>query len=288
MKLRYCGVRGSTPAPGGEFVRTGGHTSCIALTSDGDALPRLVLDAGSGIRRVSEMLGGAAFDGTILLTHLHWDHWQGLPFFAAADRDDARVRLLVPTDGDDPERLLRRAMSPPHFPIGPEGLRGSWTFDAIDEGTIDVEGFRVTACRVPHKGGRTFGYRIEDAASSIAYVPDHRPAPSGSGHAAIVALCRGVDLLIHDAQFIAGEEAVAEDYGHATVDQAVELAFEAGASELALFHHAPGRTDDQLDAIERSSAGSGLVISIAREGVDRVPAPPNGGEPALTPTCSRP
>lgn len=218
------------------------------------------------------MLGGAPFTGTILLTHLHWDHWQGLPFFAPADRDDAVVRVLVPTDGEEPLTLLRRAMSPPHFPIGPEGLRGNWTFEVIDEGVIDVDGLRVTACRVPHKGGRTFGYRIDDALSSVAYIPDHLPVPTAQGHRGIVDMCGGVDLLIHDAQFIAGEESIADEYGHATVDQAIDFAVECGAGELVLFHHAPSRTDDQLDSIGVKAARAGIVISIAREGVDRVPS----------------
>lgn len=224
------------------------------------------------------MLGGEAFKGTILLTHLHWDHWQGLPFFAAADRDDAIVRLLLPTDDEKPEPLLRRAMSPPHFPIGPEGLRGDWSFGVIDAGAIEVEGVRVTACPVPHKGGPTFAFRLDDAMGSVAYIPDHRPGPTAAGHRSIVEMCRGVDLLIHDAQFIAGEESIAEEYGHATVDEAVNFAVECGAGELALFHHAPSRTDVQLDAIAVKAADARIGISIAREGVDRVPLLPRQEE----------
>lgn len=229
----------------------------------------MLLDAGTGIREVTSLLHGGAFHGTILLTHLHWDHWQGLPFFGAGDRDDAEVRVLVPAGGTSPREVLRLAMSPPHFPIGPEGLRGRWSFDPIDEGTQELEGLQVTSCEVPHKGGRTFGYRISSGGWSFAYVPDHRPAAGGSERDAVVAWCRGVDLLIHDAQFVAGEEAVARDYGHATVDDALGLAVEARVGELVLFHHAPGRTDDEIDAIAERAAHGGVAVSVAREHTER-------------------
>ena len=123
MRVHFCGVRGSIPAPGAEFVRYGGNTSCVAVAHDYGAPPTLILDAGTGIRRVTALLAGQPFTGTILLTHLHWDHVQGLPFFRAGDRDDAVVRLLLPDqqDGTSAEEVLGRAMSPPHFPIGPGG-----------------------------------------------------------------------------------------------------------------------------------------------------------------------
>ena len=99
MRLLVCGVRGSTPAPGPEFVRYGGNTSCVAVLSDADEVPRLVLDAGTGLQRLSRELGGAPFVGTILLGHLHWDHTHGMPFFPAGNRKESSVRLLLPDQG---------------------------------------------------------------------------------------------------------------------------------------------------------------------------------------------
>ena len=126
MRINVCGTRGSTPAPGREFVRYGGHTSCLAITPDGAAGPGLLLDAGTGIRDVTGLLAGRPFLGTIALTHLHWDHVHGLPFFLAADRDDARVRLLLPAPATGTaEAALERGMSPPNFPITPRELRGA-------------------------------------------------------------------------------------------------------------------------------------------------------------------
>ena len=107
------------------------------------------------------LLDGAPFRGTILLGHLHWDHTQGLPFFAAGDRPDAEVRLLIPAQGADPLEVLSAGMAPPHFPITPAGLRGTWTFGDLEEGTHDLEGFEVLAREIPHQGGRTFGYRVQ-------------------------------------------------------------------------------------------------------------------------------
>lgn len=258
MRIYLCGVRGSTPAPGAEFVRYGGHTSCVAIAPDGAAAPRLILDAGTGLRRVTGLLGGAPFAGTIILTHLHWDHVHGLPFFAAGDREDARVTLLLPEpEGNTTaEDVLAEGMSPPHFPITPRGLRGDWTFGAVAPGTFKADGFTVEAREVPHKGGRTFGYRVSDGHSSVAYIPDHCPTALGPGpegwgeyHPDALALTAGADLLIHDA-FLRTEEVPAlGSFGHPAADYAVSLARRAGAGRVLLAHHKPDRTDDELDAL---------------------------------------
>lgn len=254
MRVHLCGVRGSTPAPGPDFVRYGGHTSCVAIARDG-ASPSLVLDAGTGLRRLTTVLAGQAFHGTILLGHLHWDHTQGLPFFAAGDRPDARVRLLLPAQGDA-EDVLARGLSPPHFPIAPGQLRGDWSFDGIETGEHDLEGFRVLARDIPHKGGRTFGYRVSDGTASLAYLSDHAPGTLGPGpegfgeyHDDALALADGVDLLLHDAQYTAEEYPERAAWGHSAVDYAVGLATKAGAHRLVLFHHDPARTDVAVDAL---------------------------------------
>jgi phosphoribosyl 1,2-cyclic phosphodiesterase len=210
MRIQMLGVRGSTPAPGADFVRYGGHTSCLAITVEGGDRPTLILDAGTGLRSLTGLLDGAAFDGSIVLSHLHWDHMQGLPFFAAGDRDAARVDLYVPAQDDRSGRdLLAQSFSPPSVPITPEGLHGAWSFNALEPGVHKIEGLTVAAVEIEHKGGRTYGLRIEDERGSLAYLPDHAPAAGVSDE--LTSMLSGVDMLIHDAQFLEGERPVAVD-----------------------------------------------------------------------------
>ncbi|MGH8893482.1 MAG: MBL fold metallo-hydrolase [Actinomycetes bacterium] len=267
MKLELLGVRGSTAAPGRDFAAYGGHTSCVAVTADGADRPTLVLDAGTGLRTLTTRLDGRPYDGAILLSHLHWDHVQGVPFFAAGDRDESRVDLYLPEqDGRSGRDLLAQTLSPPAFPITPEGLRGTWSFHALPAGRHTIEGFAVTAVDVEHKGGRTFGYRLEDGGGSLAYLPDHAPAAGRS--AELLAMLDGVDVLLHDAQFLERERPVAVDYGHATVEDAVALAVECRVGRLVLFHHSPARSDAALDEIAARAPGlaPGLPVTVAREG----------------------
>jgi phosphoribosyl 1,2-cyclic phosphodiesterase len=278
MRVHLCGVRGSTPAPGADFLRYGGQTSCVAVAHDGDRAPVLVLDAGTGLRAVTGLLGDEPFRGTIFLTHLHWDHVHGLPFFRGGDRDDARVTLLVPEqeDGADAESVLARGMSPPHFPITPRGLRGDWVFGSVRPGPVKAEGFLVEAREVPHKGGRTFGYRVSDGHSVLTYIPDHCPTVAGPGpegwgeyHPAALGLAARTDLLIHDA-FMRPDEVPAEAaFGHAAADYAVGLGRRAGARRVLLAHHKPDRTDQALDELGlrlASPPGQEPEVIVAAEG----------------------
>jgi phosphoribosyl 1,2-cyclic phosphodiesterase len=230
-------------------------------TSDG-GVP-LVIDAGTGIRRLPELLGLRAFRGTLLLGHLHWDHTQGLPFCTAMDHPAADVHVLGPSDGRPLDAVLAGSMSPPSFPIGPAQLRGRWRWDAVTEGRHDLEGLEVLAREIPHKGGTTFGYRISDGRSSFAYLSDHMPQAFGAGpdglgerHEAAMALAEDVDLLIHDAQLTAEELPSRGCFGHAAAEYAVALGDAAGARRVLLFHHDPARTDDEVDAIAARFPGA--------------------------------
>jgi ribonuclease BN (tRNA processing enzyme) len=268
VRIELLGVRGSTGAPGADHVRYGGHTSCIAVRADPSTAPTLALDAGTGLRSLTDMLGGAAFDGSIVLSHLHWDHMQGLPFFAAGDREAARVDLHLPAqEGRSGRDLLAQSFAPPSFPIPPEGLQGRWAFHAMSEGRHRIAGFEVVAVDVEHKGGRTFGLRVDDEHGSLAYVPDH--APMAGVSAELMDVLHGVDVLLHDAQFLEGERPVAVDYGHSTVQDAVRLAQSCGARQLVLLHHSPARTDDALDEIADWAPGLApeLTVVVGREGM---------------------
>jgi hypothetical protein len=164
-------------------------------------------------------------------------------------------------------------MSPPHFPIGPHGLRGDWSFGTIEPGLIKAEGFTVEALEIPHKGGRTFGYRVSDGHASLAYLPDHCPTALGPGpdgwgeyHQAALDLAAGADLLIHDAFLLAEELAAQARFGHAAAEYAAELGRRAGARHVMLAHHRPDRTDDQLDQMSERFAARAPRVTVATEG----------------------
>ena len=272
MRVVFCGVRGSTCAPGIDFVRYGGHTSCVALAHDGEP-PTLVLDAGTGLRNVTKHLDGRPFRGTILLGHLHWDHTHGIPFFTAGGETDSDVTVVMPAQGD-PEQVLARAFSPPHFPVTAAQLQGRWRINSHEPGWSKIEGFEVLAAEIPHKGGRTFGYRVTDGRATLAYLSDHSPIAAGTGpdglgayHEGALALARDADVLIHDAQHTAAEFESRSFLGHATVEYAVGLAEAAGVRTLVLFHHDPARTDDEIDALVAAHAGGTVEVIGGAEGL---------------------
>ena len=283
MRIDLCGVRGSTPTPGPAFVRYGGHTSCVAIAHDGQP-PALLLDAGTGLTNVGALLGGAPFVGTILLGHLHWDHTQGLPFFRPGDHRSARVDIHVPAPGPgssatatgrdaDPATRLSGWMSPPYFPITPRELHGDWRFHDLDERELEVEGFRVRVREIPHKGGRTFGFRVESEGGVLAYLSDHHPVSFGPGpdgfgpyHEAALDLAAGADVLFHDAQYTAAEFVQRASFGHSTIDYAIGLGAAAEVGEVVLFHHDPSRTDDELDALLATLPPAAVPVRAAVEG----------------------
>jgi ribonuclease BN (tRNA processing enzyme) len=241
--------------------------------------PTLILDAGTGLQTASRLLDGAPYAGTIVLSHLHWDHTLGLPFFPAGDDEHARVRVMVPAQdsGEDAVALLAGVMRPPYFPIEPTELRGDWTFATIAPGEHEIEGFEVLVREIPHKGGRTLGYRVGDGRATIAYLPDHSPTAFGAGeggwgeyHPAAIELARDADLLIHDSAMFPQELAAEASFGHAVADYAVELGKRAGAREVVLFHHRHDRSDDDLDELARRLGSEGAKdsprVSVAAEG----------------------
>ena len=279
MRVTFCGVRGSTPAPGADFLRYGGHTASVAFSRDDQGPPDLVIDAGTGLTAVTSLLGGRPFDGSILLGHLHWDHTHGLPFFSGGTEDGSRVEVHLPGqgNGESAEQVLERCFSPPHFPVVPSQLDGGWSFRDLEEGEHRIEGYDVLAREIPHKGGRSLGYRVSQGNVSVAYVSDHSPTSWGPGpdglgarHDNVLELARDADVMIHDAQHRASQFPALEFLGHASPEYCVELAREAGVRTLVLFHHAPDRTDDEIDEIladARALAGPDLTVLAAYEGL---------------------
>jgi phosphoribosyl 1,2-cyclic phosphodiesterase len=274
LRVTCWGTRGSIPSPGPGTVRYGGNTSCVEVR--GVAGERLVLDAGTGIRSLSRLVSenGEPFHAQLFVTHYHWDHIQGFPFLAQLYEPESRLCVHGPRQGEVPiDRAFAGQMSPLYFPIPMDALSAKVQFDCGDGIPWERDGVRVTAFRVNHPGV-TFGYRIAAGGASLVYVPDDELGddPDPAWYAQLVEFCGGADLLLHDAMYTGAEYQRYRGWGHSTFTQAVRLAEDAGVRRIELFHHAPDRSDTELDRIlhqlrdEAFGRGSRLEIGLAAEG----------------------
>jgi phosphoribosyl 1,2-cyclic phosphodiesterase len=276
LNVTFYGVRGSTPCSNPALSSYGGNTACVALEVPGRA--PIVLDLGTGLRYFG--LGqpkDGSFRGHVLVSHLHWDHVQGLPFFEPALVPGATLDIYGPPleNGKHLVDEFQRFICPPLFPVTLEVLPSTIDFHDLDEGVISIGDARVLTRTIPHVG-RTNGYRVTWEGASIAYLSDHQqPTDGGHGIATgALELCDGADLLIHDAQYTVPEFARKATWGHCTYEYALLVAREAGVKTLALFHHDPSRDDAALDAqlsclrdagdrfgVEVIAAAEGLTVS---------------------------
>ena len=270
--MTFHGVRGSTPCHGPDTHRYGGNTSCVSLRV-GDESP-LILDLGTGVRYLGHQLRaeGKSFVGAALLTHLHWDHVQGLPFFPPVLDAGTHMDIYAPTQDDGrPARVaLFDMIKPPMFPVDVSKLPCTLDVHTIGDGEFSVGQFLVTSRFIPHIGP-TLGYRIEHGGRSVAYLPDHQQPVDGTFDIAdsVVDLVEGVDLLIHDAQYTVEEFPQRSDWGHCTGDYALHIARTLDVGTLVMFHHDPSRTDDALDSnLSTWTAGDDHPqVVLAREGM---------------------
>lgn len=253
MKATVWGARGSIPAPGPSTMRYGGNTSCVQVElSDGSTL---VLDAGTGIRGLGLTLAQSEGPLHILLTHLHLDHIQGLIFFAPVFRPDAEIVIWGPASAEAPLRdRIARYVSAPLMPVEIRELPCAVSFRECEGTEWSIGPARVRGESVSHRGP-TLGYRIEDAGSSLCYIPDHEPG-LGVGLDDLpdewisgLDLARDADLLIHDAQYTDAEYPAHLGWGHSPVADALAFGRRAGARRLLAFHHDPLHTDRELDDV---------------------------------------
>ncbi len=285
LSLRFWGTRGSIPSPGARTVRYGGNTPCTELrTSDGWLV---ILDAGTGIRELGRALmakaNGAAVKGDIFLTHAHWDHIQGIPFFAPIFQSGNHFTIWGSKSLETSiDRVVRDQMSPVVFPVSFDELDARIDFQDLGEDEQRPgRGYTVSAYHVQHPGG-ALAYRFTDANTpgrALVYVSDNELQPHPSYHSAeswragMTTFCKGASVLIHDASYTRDEYAQHKGWGHSTSDDALELAIEAGVELLVLFHHKPERSDEeidqQLDALRSTarSRGAKLRIEAAAEGM---------------------
>ena len=255
MRVTLWGTRGSLATPGPETSRYGGNTSCVGVRGREGTV--LVLDAGTGIRRLAATLDAKVRRVDILLTHLHMDHIQGLGFFAPLYRPDVAVHIWGPASSKLTlrERLMRY-LSPPLFPVCLRELPSEITLHEVPCGEVDIGEFRVSSTLVCHPGP-TVGYRIVEAGGSVlTYLPDHEPALGTHSFPSLSrawtsggALAADADLLIHDSQYDAHEYAGHIGWGHSSLAQSLSFAALCEAKHLVPFHHDPNHTDADLDRL---------------------------------------
>lgn len=283
VEIRFWGVRGSIATPGTDTAGVGGNTSCVELTC-GER--RVVLDAGTGLRPLGRRwLADGPVEATLLLSHLHWDHIQGLPFFVPLYLPTTRLTILGP---GTPEAGLReslaRQMAAPHFPVRWDEV-GSWieyrTARPVARHDLG-DGLVVRTTKLNHPGG-SLAYRVEHGGRAVVYATD-------TEHYSCIDPClsqlaRGADVLIYDAQYtpdeyagLAGPSKVG--WGHSTWEAAARAAIEAGVGQLVLFHHDPSRDDAGVAEIERRARAVFPATVAAREGLTLTLAPRAGREAA--------
>ena len=252
VNVTFFGVRGSCPCSGDRYRRYGGNTSCLLLQIEGDE--PLILDLGTGLRALGDVLlkearaVGTPLHATALLTHLHFDHILGLPFFGPLQDPGARLTLHGPAQATGSLKdALNAAVQPPTFPIHMDEFRGELiAIDTRDE-DFSIGSAKVMARAIPHSG-ITLGYRIEAEGRSMAYLPDHQaPLDRRSISDAVLELCHDVDLLVHDGQYTEDEFSTKAQWGHSTAAFAVHVAAESNAKRLVLTHHDPSHDDRDLD-----------------------------------------
>jgi len=272
MKITIWGARGSLPSPGPENSFFGGNTSCVQVCQ-GDAF--IILDAGSGIRRLGTTIPEGVSRIDILLTHLHIDHIMGLGFFLPLYDPDMTVNIWGPTSSKEGlSARLKRYLSPPLFPIRLQDLPCHPNIIEINQSEFDIGPLTIKSNYICHPGP-TVGYRVENGQAAMAYIPDHEPAlgsanfPHDADWTSGYDLAHGVDLLLHDAQYTVEEYLSRLGWGHSSYPDALKFAELTKVKKVRFFHHDPSHSDEFLrKVLQESLAGKDFPFDagIAAEG----------------------
>jgi phosphoribosyl 1,2-cyclic phosphodiesterase len=281
--LTFWGTRGSIPTPGQHTARYGGNTACISITGSDGRL--VILDAGSGLRPLGHELmrdRKETLTADILLSHTHWDHIQGLPFFKPLSASGNAFCIYgAAQEGVSLREILKRQMDPMVFPVPLSALAASIQVTEITEGDYVLSGFRVGALRLRHPG-TTLGYRLgpEDGGQDVAYLTDNELGSGGNypvgadWRARLVRFLADTDILIHDAMYADQIIQARRGWGHSTPSEAVDLAVEAACRRLILFHHEPEHGDGAIDRLLEETRAYAqrvapeLVVDAAAEGME--------------------
>jgi phosphoribosyl 1,2-cyclic phosphodiesterase len=270
MRLKFWGVRGSTPTPQPENLRYGGNTPCLELRSDAGRL--LIVDCGTGLRMLGKSLvkefGMRPIRADVLISHYHWDHIQGLPFFVPLYQKANEFHFYsfnIPHG--TLEKTLQGQMADPYFPVDMRALPAARTFSEISEAPLKIHDFTIRARRINHPQG-CLSFRIESNGKAVVYATDNEPGVPTSDRT-IRELARGADLLIYDSQYTReqlGEEK--KGWGHSSWEEGALISQEASVKELVLFHHDPDSDDETIDRIQESARARFPRCRAAFEGMD--------------------
>jgi phosphoribosyl 1,2-cyclic phosphodiesterase len=292
MKLKFWGVRGSIPSPGPNTVRYGGNTTCIEIRSDEGKL--IILDGGTGIFALAQkLLSEMPVTANIFITHSHWDHIQGLPFFTPLFIPGNNVRIHGshdPVSDYGVEQVMAVQLQYSYFPVREAEMLASIEYETLAIGqTVEIGDVKVTSTLLNHPV-INFGYRIDCNGKSVFFTGDHEPYyniydPDDEDYAgyqamvdqkqsAVDAAMRGVDVLIVDSSYTRDEYSSKKGWGHGTFDASIDMALRVGAKRLYFTHHEPTRTDDALETVfadvmdRHASRLQGMTAHLAREGLE--------------------
>jgi phosphoribosyl 1,2-cyclic phosphodiesterase len=262
MKLTFYGVRGSVPTPGRSTMKYGGNTTSILLESDLQEL--LILDAGTGIRQLGLDIQNSEHEIYILLSHNHWDHIQGFPYFVPAYMPESQITIIPGlTDLEEPDAILQQ-MKGSFFPISAEDLSAKIKIKPIKENCWHHNSYQIERRKMNHPGGGS-AYKILVDDTSIVYATDNElfpPYPVATAFEEWIAFAKQVDYLIHDGQYLPEDYPFKRGWGHSQIQHALDLALQAQVKNLVLVSHDPDRTDDQIDKLQAELSQSDYPFNI--------------------------
>jgi len=272
LSAKFWGVRGSIPCPGPDTVIYGGNTSCIEIRA-GERL--LIVDLGSGARPLGDWLVDndkkkyGSIKADVFITHTHWDHIMGFPMFTPIYGKGMELNLTGPVtcDDDNLKLIFEAQFSHNYWPVRLDELSVKVEYNQILETTLDLGGGLSVTSKLLNHPITCLGYRFNYQGKSIAVVYDHEPFNDEKENEKIIQFLKGVDLLIHDAQYTKDEYPSHVGWGHSTLDNAVKTAEAAGAGKLVFFHHEPKHTDIELQQLENSYANNKIKCVMAKEGM---------------------